>query len=359
MTSGCGDLLLALKSPQAMTKFSPRQWDEIIPLARAAGLLGRLGWLARIEGLIPLCYLPAWHAMEGFLTFSERQAMAVHYELTKLDKVLSRLSVPVLVLKGAAYVASGSPAAGGRIMSDIDILVPKPAIQETEAALMRAGWISSQMDAYDQRYYRQWMHEIPPMQHIQRGTVLDVHHNLLPETARIKTFPDKVIAAARPLPGMRCLHVPSELDLILHSATHLMHEGEWDHGLRDLVDLLALISDASVRDVEFSTKLSARARELRLEPPMYYAFVQLQRMFATSIPALALSPPNRFAGMLTNALLTHGLASYHSNCRKLLTPLAVFLLYVRSHWLRMPARLLIPHLLHKAFKQETHTAEEP
>ena len=49
-----------------------------------------------------------------------------------------------------------------------------------EAALMLDGWASGHRSAYDQRYYRTWMHELPPMQHIQRGTVLDVHHAIAP-----------------------------------------------------------------------------------------------------------------------------------------------------------------------------------
>lgn len=244
------------------------------------------------------------------------------------------------------------------MMSDIDILVEKSAIPDTETALMLAGWIGSHHDAYDQRYYRQWMHEIPPMQHIRTGTVLDVHHNLLPETARIRTDPDKVIARARPLPGMRCLHVPSEADLILHSATHLMHEGEWGHGLRDLVDLHALVM-ASARDgADFWTGLALRARELNLEHPLYYVLEHLHRVFGVSSPPLDLARPNRLVGAATNALLARGFASFHSSCRTPLTGLAEFLLYVRSHWLRMPPHLLLPHLLHKALQREPTAKEE-
>jgi hypothetical protein len=34
---------------------------------------------------------------------------------------------------------------------------------------MLAGWAATHHDAYDQRYYRQWMHELPPMQPYARG----------------------------------------------------------------------------------------------------------------------------------------------------------------------------------------------
>ncbi|MFV0275693.1 MAG: hypothetical protein ACK5HY_00675 [Parahaliea sp.] len=40
----------------------------------------------------------------------------------------------------------------------------------------------------------------------------------------------------------------------------------------------------------------------------------------------------------------------HSSSRLPLTGLAHFALYVRSHYLRMPLRLLLPHLLRKAWR---------
>lgn len=352
MKPACGDLILSLKSPPTMAAFTPAQWDRVIPQARAAGLLGRLGALATQHDLVACLPKPVWHALEAGLAFSERQAVAVRHELDKLDTALARLGIPVLVLKGAAYVATSSPAAAGRMMTDIDILVPKQAIHDAEAALMLAGWVSSHHDAYDQRYYRQWMHEIPPMQHIRRGTVLDVHHNLLPETARIKTRPDLIIVAARPLPGMACLHVPSELDLILHSATHLMHEGEWDHGLRDLSDLYAMIAATAGKNVDFWPNLAKRARELKLERPLFLAIIQLNRVFGLKAPGLDLPRAHWFGDPIIHDLLTRALSGYHSTCRPPLADFANFALFVRSHWLRMPAHLLIPHLLYKALKRE-------
>lgn len=358
MKSACSDLITALKAPPAMATFTLAQWDRIIPQARAAGLLGRLGALAEQHHLASNLPKPVWHALEAGLAFAKRQAVAVHHELNKLDAALAGLGIRVLVLKGAAYVAIHSPAAAGRMMTDIDILVAKHAIGNTEATLMLDGWFSSHHDAYDQRYYRQWMHEIPPMQHIRRGTILDVHHNLLPETARIQTHPDMIIAAAQPLPGMACLHVPSEPDLILHSATHLMHESEWDHGLRDLSDLYAMISSASAKHVDFWPQLARRAKDLNLERPLYLALSQLHRMFDLKIPALDMPRASRFGDCMILNLLTRALSGYHSASRQPLASFANFALFVRSHWLRMPLHLLIPHLLYKAFKRENSAKSE-
>jgi hypothetical protein len=47
--------------------------------------------------------------------------------------------------------------------------------------------------------------------------------------------------------------------------------------------------------------------------------------------------------MLERAFLPH-----HQSTQDWLSGVARWLLYVRSHWLRMPLHLLLPHLLHKA-----------
>lgn len=358
MNRRCGDLLVALTRPEAMLRFSPAHWDRIIPQARSAGLLGRLAALAEQAGLADRLPIRIWHALEAGLAFSDRQALAVHHELGKLDVTLARLGIPVLVLKGAAYLAGCMAPARGRLMSDIDILVAKAGIPEVEAALMRDGWISDHQDAYDHRYYREWMHELPPMRHVLRGTVLDVHHNLLPETARIKTRPDLVIAASVPLPDRDCLRIPCLPDLILHSATHLMHEGEWEHGLRDLADLHALIGTGIPAADEFWAILAERARSLGLERPLHYALRLLETFLELPRLPFSLPPPPPWTGALTYRLLASGVGSHHRDCRSPLTGPALFLLYVRSHWLRMPGHLLVPHLVHKALKGRKKEKEE-
>lgn len=351
------DLVQALVDPTIMPGLDMARWDLLVRQARAAGLLGKVGALAMDRGLAPDLPVPVWHALEAGLAFADRQALAVHHELKLLDQALADLGIPVLVLKGAAYVAAGHSAAAGRLMSDIDILVPKSSLGQVEASLMLRGWVSALRDSYDQRYYRQWMHELPPMTHIRRGTSLDVHHNLLPETGRIRTLPDKVIEDSHSLPGMRCLRVPSQRDLILHSAAHLMHEGEWDHGLRDLSDLYTLIG-RQAEEEGFGSTLTERARQLNLERPLFYALVHLRRVFGLNVTGARLASPGNLTQILMNGLLEQGFGSFHASCQSPLSGFAEFSLFVRSHWLRMPPHLLLPHLLYKAFRKDTVADEE-
>lgn len=344
-------LLATLRDPTAMSRLSEDEWDLLIRQARAAGLLGRLGALVNQNKLKPKIAAPLWHHMEAMLEIAEKQRNAVLWEVKALSKALGKVGAPILLLKGAAYAAANLAPAAGRTFSDIDIMAPKAALPEVEKYLRLSGWITARMDEYDQRYYRQWMHELPPMTHIHRGTNLDLHHNILPETARIKTRPDLILAAALPLPGFANIFIPSPADQVLHSATHLYHEGEWEHGLRDLSDLDLLLRAYAGLD-DFWSSLRQRAIALNLSIPLGHALRHTHALFQTPVPDAVLRAAAGNTSMLRRGLMDmlfiNGLASAHNSLSRPGTALARFFLFVRSHWLRMPLHLLIPHLLHKA-----------
>ena len=51
--------------------------------------------------------------------------------------------------------------------------------------MLDAGWERVKAaDGYDDAYYRRWMHELPPLIHRDRDRMIDVHHTILPLTAR-------------------------------------------------------------------------------------------------------------------------------------------------------------------------------
>ena len=347
-------LLLALREPAAMASFDAARWNLLLRQAAPAGLLGRLGALAREAGVQAQVPVPVWRHMEAVLSLAEQQRRSVRWELVHLSASLAELRGPVLLLKGAAYAAAQLRPAAGRLFSDIDLLVPKAQIDAAESALMLSGWVGNAQSAYDQRYYREWMHELPPMAHVKRQTTLDLHHNILPETARIKTRPDLLLAAAQPLAEFPRFCIPAPADQILHSATHLFHEGEWEHGLRDLSDLDLLLREHG-RAAEFWPALLARAAELGLGRPLYYGLSLCSRLLATPVPAAVLrdcpARPGRWAGRCMDRLFNEALSMAHRPSRSSWAAPAAFLLYLRSHYLRMPAHLLLPHLLTKAWQR--------
>jgi Uncharacterised nucleotidyltransferase len=347
-------LLRALRDPMAMAAFDAATWDLVVRQASSAGLLGRLGALSRRAGIAEQLPLPVQRKLTAVLTIAAQQQRAVHWELVQLAQALDELEGPVLLLKGAAYAAAGLPPAPGRLFSDIDILVPKAQLGAAEAALMLVGWVSGHRSAYDQRYYREWMHEVPPMTHIRRQTVIDLHHNILPETARLRTQAEPMIARANPLPAFPRFSVPSPVDLVLHSATHLFHEGEWEHGLRDLVDLDAMLRVFGEAQ-GFWDELRAVAGEMGQGRPVYYGLRYCHQLLDTPLPDGLIerwpSRPPGTAASLMDRLFVPGFSTAHHSCRLPGAGPASFALFVRSHWLRMPMHLLLPHLVRKAWME--------
>src|SRR6185437_12077470 len=112
---------------------------------------------------------------------------------------LAPLGVPVILLKGTAYAAAGLSPALGRSIGDLDILVPHAALPDVERALLGHDWEWVKEDDYDDSYYRRWMHELPPLIHKERDRMIDVHHTILPPTARRTPDAEALVQDRRPL----------------------------------------------------------------------------------------------------------------------------------------------------------------
>lgn len=334
--------------------------DVLLRQARSAGMLARLAWLAEVYQITVPDEMNR-HFLSARIA-EQAQRCSVVREVRHLRIVLEAVGEPLLLLKGAAYVAAGLPPAQGRSFSDIDILIPKSKLERVEKQLYLNGWAPTCTDSYDQRYYRQWMHEIPPLQHVVRRTVLDVHHNILPETACWHPDPEKLMTSAMDIEGYPGVRTLCPVDMVLHSATHLFTEGELDHGLRDLVDLNALLQHFCVRD-GFWYALLSRAEEMDLTRPLYYALRYTTMILFTPVPDEVVKRaqdwrPLRSLASIMDALFLRALMPAHPSCDRPYTGLARWLLYVRSHYLRMPLHLLLPHLLRKAWVKRVGGVEK-
>ncbi|WP_297529735.1 nucleotidyltransferase domain-containing protein [Thiohalobacter sp.] len=353
-------LLEALLSPEKAAALEPAGWDLLVRQARRAGLLARLASVLEAAG-IPVPPEPAAHLQWGEAA-ARHHAQVIRWEVDRILLALAELDIPVLLLKGTAYLMAELPVAEGRVFSDVDILVPRASLAAVERALFFAGYVSNHSDPYDQRYYRTWMHELPPLAHAKRRTLLDVHHNIVPDTARTPVAVAPLWQESLPLAlpddtahGVD-VRVLQPADMVLHSAVHLFNEGEFGHGLRDLLDMDGLLRHFSAEDSDFYVRLGERARVLGLERPLYYAMRYRERLLGRAPPAslrLALDKSAPFALGVLDSLFDRALLPEHESCSDARSPLARWLLYVRGHYLRMPLHLLIPHLARKAVRGET------
>jgi len=347
---GANILLSALGDAAKALSFQVEDWDLLLRLARATRLLGRLAVCIEEQGL-PAQVPPkvAEHFSAARVIVDYRQRMA-RWEINRIMKVLDGLDVPVVLLKGSAYILAGLPPARGRLLSDVDLLVPAASLESVEQRLLGNGWESVKLEEYDQRYYRTWMHELPPLRHPERGFEVDIHHTISPLTSRLNPDPEKLFRDSIPLEDPR-LRVLQPVDMVLHSAVHLFYDGEFINGLRDLVDLADLFGYFGTR-AGFWGELVQRAREQDLQRPLFYAMRYAQRLLEADIPDAAMADivagaPPRLVLHLMDRLIEWVMVPDHPDFPQRRTAVAQWLLYVRSHWLRMPPGLLLQHLARK------------
>jgi Uncharacterised nucleotidyltransferase len=356
-------LLCALREPATVAEWSPRTCAELLHQARRSGLLGRVA--VRVNAACQAAGRTVPPALAGHfdsaLRLCRAQRAEVEREARYLRAALQGLDTPIVMLKGAAYVLAQLPAAEGRLFSDIDLLVAKTHLTHAESQLLMNGWMSDPQTAYDEHYYRTWMHELPPMTHVHRRTTLDLHHTLLPETARLRPDATALVEAAQPVAGWPGLYTLCPADMVLHSLTHLFMNDETRHALRDLCDLDALLRHFG-KNPEFWPELLQRAQRHQLTRPLFYGLRYARRLLGTPVPApmdagLQRAAPPAGLRLLMDMLWLPTLAPAAEGRAGLAQAGARGALYVRGHWLRMPAMMLLRHLTIKAWHRRERAAE--
>jgi len=354
-------LLRVLGAPDEARHASAAGWSALIATARDANLLGALA--QRLDAAGVRACEPAQRHLEGIRRMGERQQLSIRWEAHQLQAALGGLNIPVVLLKGSAYVMAYAAIGAGRLFGDVDILVPKAALGDVEASLMLHGWAPAKTDPYDQRYYREWMHELPPMSHLRRGTVLDVHHNILPLTARNAPDPAAILARSQALDGLPSLRIPCPEDLLVHCLTHLTHEGELHNGLRDLNDADQMLR-IFAQTAGFWERLHAVAAGNDLAGPVALGLSLAAGLYGTPVPAdlvQTLEAPLPRSRRWTRWFDTYrtALLAPSNGPVGLRVAWARQRIYVRSHALRMPLGLLARHLARKAWMRRRSEHTEP
>lgn len=347
-------LLAGLKNPNALADFTLDEWSLLIRQARRTKLLSRIAVQAKDLGIIGRLPEKVIDTLQAAIYVAANNRRMITWEVDCIQRALSEVNTPIILLKGAAYVAARLPAANGRIAGDIDIMVPEAKLRDVEVALLAHGWSHIKFSDYDQRYYRKWSHELPPLVHEQRRTVVDVHHTILPRTSRLKPDVAKLWQASLDLDttGMKVL---GHQDMVLHSAAHLFQDGDISFAIRDLVDLSDLLNDFG-QDPKFWDSLVDRAYEHRLQRPLFYALRFSRMLLGFDIPAaideaISTAAPTKPVVNLMDRIMPRVLLPDDPDSSSASRARAASLLYLRSHWLRMPPWLLAAHLTRKAIMQ--------
>jgi hypothetical protein len=353
MSAACVAALLT--DPSGAADLDTGSWTAILCAARAERLLASLAH--RLDGLdLPADVQSVLDSARADAEVGRAEAL---WEAEMTRRALAPLGVPVVLLKGTAFVAAGLDAGQGRNIGDLDILVPRARLDEVEAALLAAGWEWVKPDAYDDAYYRRWMHELPPLIHHDRDRMIDVHHTILPLTARPKPDAQRLLALSTGLRDRSLLGPETDRDdrlqaagavrvlspeaMIVHAAAHLFADGDLSGGLRNLWDIDRLFREFSADDPEFTLTVLEEEWHHNLHPHIRRALRLSAQLFGTPLQDCGPLNTEKFSKHWSDQLFRARLLARDGWGRPT-RPLLRLAFYIRSHWLRMPPLMLARHL---------------
>jgi hypothetical protein len=148
--------------------------------------------------------------------------------------------------------------------------------------------------------------------------------------------------------------------MTLHAMVHLF-SGEMGGTLRELMDVDRLVRHHAVAEPKFWEDFWPRAVALRLTRPAFYGLRYAHLVFGTPIPAHVMTAsrphaPGAAVLALMDTLVPATLLSSTPVRQPRSLSWARMLLYVRSHWLRMPAGLLAWHFLNKLWARAARSS---
>ena len=92
----------------------------------------------------------------------QRQAL---WEAECAKTALAAYPGKVVLLKGTAFAAADMTRRWAGRSAISTYWWTRAGLDQVEALLLTAGWEWVKPDPYDDAYYRQWMHELPPLIH--------------------------------------------------------------------------------------------------------------------------------------------------------------------------------------------------
>jgi hypothetical protein len=338
------DILLKRVS---FSELKAQEWDKVLRILRQTDLVSTFGYVSGAhanEKILP-SYLH--RHVSAAKVFSDAQTRQVFTASSLISNAANDIGIDLLFLKGAAYSLGQTANSRGRLFSDIDILVKPEALAPLENYLKSNGWACKELNDYDNKYYREWSHELPPFTHLATGVSLDIHHTLLPPVSGYKIdlndlWSSKVTLASG-------FSIPNHAYLILHSAIHLLLNEDVEKGFRDLLDIHLLLGEVlSNSSIEELKKVFCRSG---FEFEFSLLIALLDECFGS----------NHFIQQKPDSSkLNFWKRTYYKSIFPVIPELnegshgaARLLVYINGHLNKMPLGLFLKHISYKASRSLT------
>ena len=212
-------------------------WERTIAIAAREGVLPGLHGMLNCPPDVA-DFLDAFYELNSV---RNRQLLA---ELEELALLLNSAGIEPVLLKGAAYLVAGvydDPAA--RLLSDIDLLIPREQSRQAYDLIVRAGY--EPCTSYQVNHPTTLIcHHHPPLTKVDRLPV-EIHHSLGMGACPAILNAREVVDASAPIQlGRARVRLPAAH----HLMTHLIMHSQVHHGaycriwppLRSMLDLVRL-----------------------------------------------------------------------------------------------------------------------
>jgi hypothetical protein len=334
------------RKPSLILQCNPHEQSSVVLILRSQKLLARFAHVCDVHNLLPDLHLKTRAHLKSAFRHAQGQKDRVSIEAKLLTEQLKSSASYVVFLKGAAYSLSNKEVGKGRIYSDIDILVNKNAIYECEQVLNIHGWVGQDINDYDDRYYRKWAHEIPPLVHSIRGTVIDVHHNIIPVVS--KDAPTIEMLETYIIKNDDGIHMLNPAAQFVHSAVHLFRNEDYKGAFRDLLDLHLMLAEYSSKFIDDVIEV---AEHLGFAYEVGLAFDSLNQIMQQDVAPDVISRCVRKASIrlkFDRYIFSDVLLPQHTLMEEKIPSFKHFLAILRGHYIKMPLPLLVYHLLVKS-----------
>lgn len=270
------ELIQFYKHPQQYLE-QQQNLSALINEARQQSMLASLYHKCQALGLWHLVSVEAQRHLISGKVYADKQHLTCFNELKELCPALQEFDADVLLVKGIAYKIRGLQMAQGRLFSDIDLLVSKANFPRCVDFLKSIGFLEAEQTDYDRQYYLNWSHQYPPLFHYLRGSSIDLHHAIIPVTAKTQIDVQDYILQAQDV-GLHNVKLPSDSYLFIHAAVHLFLQEETHKLVKDLCELNELGRELLIDDTTRHALWQA-AEKSNVSRVIYTAATVLQQLF--------------------------------------------------------------------------------
>jgi len=296
-------------------------WNGVVETAEGESLAPALGfaWKSAPPERMPpaVCERLRRHLVEG-----TARHLALSGELGRLLKAFGRGHIPVIPLKGLVLAETLYAHPALRPCSDLDLLIRREHLERVDELLQRLAChrvADAHSFRFDVAYDHATLYEAPS------GVHVDLHWSLLSEPRyswnerEAQAVWDRAVRIR--VAGEEALGLCSE-DLLLYLSIHLAVH----HSLAGLLwyyDLFLLLGRwADTLDWQ---AVSARASRWRVRAALYFALLELERLFGARVPAAVTGRirPRGPRAALMGWLLRHRTSAQRRRLEHLITLLLV------------------------------------